>query len=103
MEKLSNDRVSFDENLSVSEIDSELTKAGLERVGYPENVDGEVIYAVRSATVDNELVDSWLGRDWPETTTPAEAMRIATACQAKKDAGDSRNYTEILAEVVATS
>ena len=54
MEKLSNDRVSFDENLSVSEIEAELAAAGLERVGYPENVDGEVIYDVRAATIDNE-------------------------------------------------
>ena len=103
MEKLSNDRVSFDENLTVSEIDAELAAAGLERVGAPENVDGEVIYAVRAATVDNELIDSWLGRDWPESVTPAEAMRIATKCQAIRDAGDSRDYTEILAEVVAAS
>ena len=54
MNKLNNSRVSFDENLSVSEIESELIAAGLERVGYPENVDGEVIYAVRAATLDNE-------------------------------------------------
>ena len=55
MEKLSNDRVSFDENTSVEEIDTELAAAGLERVGYPENVDGEVVYAVRAAaTIDNE-------------------------------------------------
>ena len=55
MNKLNNSRVSFDENLTVSEIDAELAAAGLERVGYPENVDGEVVYAVRAAaTIDNE-------------------------------------------------
>ena len=53
--------------------------------------------------VDDDLCERWLGRDWPETTTPAEAMRLATACQAKRDAGDSRDYTVILAEVVAAS
>ena len=69
MEKLSNSRVSFDENTSTSEI-------------------------------DNELVDKWLGRDWPETVDAAEAMRIATECQRRNDEGDERDYTAILAEVV---
>ena len=100
MNKLSSGRVSFDENTSTSEIDSELAAAGLVRVGYPENVDGEVIYKVEPAKLDNELVDKWLGRDWPETVDASEAMRLATECQAKLDAGDGRDYTEILAEVV---
>lgn len=50
--------------------------------------------------VDDDLCERWLGRDWPDTTTSAEAMRIATACQAKRDAGDSRDYAAILAEVI---
>ena len=101
MEKLYNGRVSFDENTSTSEIDSELAAAGLARVGYPENVDGEVIYRTEPANLDNELIDKWLGRDWPETVDAAEAMRIATECQRRKDEGDDeRDYTAILAEVV---
>lgn len=62
-----------------------------------------IINSISDVSIDNALVDSWLGRDWPETTTPAEAMRLATVCQAKRDAGDKRDYTEILAEVVAAS
>lgn len=49
---------------------------------------------------DDDLCERWLGRDWPDSATPAEAMRIATACQARRDAGDTRDYTAILAEVV---
>ena len=51
-------------------------------------------------SVDDDLCERWLGRDWPSSTSPAEAMRIASACQAKRDAGDERDYTEILADVV---
>ena len=61
-----------------------------------------VIFDENTSTseIDNELVDKWLGRDWPETVDASEAMRIATECQATLDAGDGRDYTEILAEVV---
>lgn len=51
-------------------------------------------------SVNDDLCEKWLGRDWPSSTSPAEAMRIATACQAKRNAGDSRDYTAILADVV---
>ena len=51
-------------------------------------------------SVNDDLCENWLGRDWPSSTSPAEAMRIATACQASRDAGDSRDYTAILADVV---
>ena len=51
-------------------------------------------------SIDDDLCERWLGRDWPSSTSPAEAMRIASACQAKRDAGDSRDYTAVLADVV---
>ncbi len=61
---------------------------------------GDDIEARETAVVvDGDLCERWLGRDWPDTTSPADAMRLATACQAKRDAGDTRDYTAILAEV----
>ena len=54
----------------------------------------------RETADDDDLRERCLGRDWPDTTSPAEAMRLATEYQAKRDAVDSRDYTAILAEVI---
>jgi hypothetical protein len=65
----------------------------------PGSDDQEPAATVEDGDLD-DLCERWLGRDWPDTTSPAEAMRLATACQAKRDAGDTRDYTAILAEVI---
>lgn len=52
MEKLSDNRVCFDEDMTVPEMDAELHAAGLLRVGYPENVEGVVIYTVTTVAAD---------------------------------------------------
>lgn len=52
-------------------------------------------------SVDEDLCERWLGRDWAEVATPAEAMRICKTCEEKESAGDKRDYNEIRASVMA--
>ena len=63
---------------------------------------GDDIEALESITgTESDLCESWLGSDWRSAGySDIEALEIAKKCQAKQDAGDSRDYTAILAEVV---
>lgn len=50
---------------------------------------------------ESDLCERWLGSDWRSAGySDAEAVEIAKKCQVKQDAGDEREYTAILAEVL---
>ena len=51
----------------------------------------------------SDMAEAWLG-DWTMAgMSDDDAIELAAKCEEKQQAGDSRDYTEILAEVVAAS
>ena len=51
----------------------------------------------------SDMAEAWLG-DWTMAgISDDDAIELAAKCEEQQQAGDDRDYTEILAEVVAAS